>query len=100
METDVLVLIIILGLVTFATRSSGHVMMLMFKSLHPRVEAALDAVPAAILTTLVVPAAMTSGWKEALTVFVSALAGLRFGVLGVVIIGTATIAGLRFVFGA
>jgi len=98
MEADIFLLIATLGLVTFITRSGGYVMMLMFKTIHPRVEAALDAVPAAVLTTIVVPVAMTSGWKEALTIIASALVGLRFGIIGVLVFGTTMIAVLRLVF--
>jgi len=100
MDKDIFLLIALLGLVTFATRAGGHVMMLMFKTIHPRVEAALDAVPAAVLTTIVVPVAMTSGWKEALTILASALVGLRFGIIGVLVFGTIMIATLRLIFGS
>ena len=99
MSTDIFLLIVALGLVTFATRAGGYVMIRKFKTIHPRVEAALDAVPAAVLTTIVVPVAMTSGWKEALTIIAAALVGLRFGIIGVLVFGTALIAILRLIFG-
>ncbi len=99
MSTEIFLLIAALGLVTFATRAGGYVMIRMFKTIHPRVEAALDAVPAAVLTTIVVPVAMTSGWKEALTIIAAALVGLRLGIIGVLVFGTAMIVVLRLVFG-
>ncbi len=99
MSADIFLLLAALGLVTFATRAGGYVMVKMFKTIHPRVEAALDAVPAAVLTTIVVPVAMTSGWKEALTILVSALVGLRFGIISVLVFGVAMIVGLRLIFG-
>ncbi len=99
MERDVFFLILALGLVTFATRAGGYVMIVVFKRIHPRVEAALDAVPAAVLTTLVVPVAMTSGWKEALTIVAAALAGLRLGLIGILIFGMAMIVTLRYLAG-
>ncbi len=99
MESNVFFLIVVLGLVTLATRAGGYLMMLMFKSIHPRVEAALDAVPAAVLTTIVVPVAMTSGWKEALTIVASALVGLRFGLIGIIAFGVGLIVMLRLIFG-
>lgn len=98
MSADIFLLIVALGLVTFATRAGGYVMIRMFKTIHPRVEAALDAVPAAVLTTIVVPVAMTSGWKEALTIVVAALVGLRLGIIGVLVFGTAMIVVLRLLF--
>ena len=99
MESEVFFLIAVLGIVTLATRAGGYLMILMFKTIHPRVEAALDAVPAAVLTTIVVPVAMTSGWKEALTIIASAFVGLRFGIIGILVFGTCLIAGLRILFG-
>ena len=49
------------GLATYLTRIGGHLVLSRFSSIHPRVEAALNAVPAAVLTTLVAPAAVFSG---------------------------------------
>ena len=63
--------IILAGAVlTFLTRIGGHMVLSRFERIHPRVEAGLNAVPAAVLTTLVAPAAMNGGIPEiaALTV--------------------------------
>jgi len=54
--------IIIAGaILTYLTRIGGHLVLSRFEHVHPRVEAGLDAVPAAVLTTLVAPAAMDGG---------------------------------------
>lgn len=72
---------IILGgaFLTFLTRIGGHLVLSRFERIHPRVEAGLNAVPAAVLTTLVAPAAMNGGPAElaalATGVVVSLLAG-------------------------
>ena len=50
-------IILAAAVVTYLTRIGGHVLLSRFQRIHPRVEAGLDAVPAAVLTTLVAPAA-------------------------------------------
>ncbi|MCT8996888.1 AzlD family protein [Chelativorans intermedius] len=57
--------IIVAGAVlTYLTRAGGHLVLSRFERIHPRVEAGLNAVPAAVLTTLVAPAAMEGGPAE------------------------------------
>jgi len=57
--------IILAGAVmTYLARIGGHVVLSRFERVHPRVEAGLNAVPAAVLTTLVAPAAMNGGIPE------------------------------------
>ncbi|WP_265518111.1 AzlD family protein [Nitratireductor luteus] len=57
--------IIVAGAVmTYLTRVGGHLVLSRFERIHPRVEAGLNAVPAAVLTTLVAPAAMEGGIPE------------------------------------
>ncbi|UUP16127.1 AzlD family protein [Nitratireductor thuwali] len=57
--------IIVAGAVmTYLTRIGGHLVLSRFEHIHPRVEAGLNAVPAAVLTTLVAPAAMEGGIPE------------------------------------
>ncbi|CAG0996299.1 MAG: AzlD family protein [Rhizobiaceae bacterium] len=57
---------IILGgaVMTYLARIGGHLVLSRFERIHPRVEAGLNAVPAAVLTTLVAPAAMNGGVPE------------------------------------
>jgi uncharacterized membrane protein len=89
--------IAILGgaVLTYLTRVGGHLVLSRFAVLHPRVEAALNAVPAAVLTTLVAPAAVTEGWREALTLAIVALAALRLPMLGTFALGWVLIVALR-----
>ena len=49
---------------TYLTRIGGHLVLSRFEHIHPRVEAGLNAVPAAVLTTLVAPEAMHGGPVE------------------------------------
>ena len=54
-RTDMLLIIFAGAVATFLTRIGGYVLMTQMKSIPPRLEAALNAVPAAVLTTLVAP---------------------------------------------
>jgi uncharacterized membrane protein len=80
---------------TYLTRIGGHLILSRFKVLHPRVEAALNAVPAAVLTTIVAPAALTHGWAEALTLLIAGLVALRLPLLGMVGVGWVAVVLLR-----
>jgi uncharacterized membrane protein len=63
---------------TFATRIGGYIMITKMKRIPPRMEAALNAVPAAVLTTLVAPAFFIGGWDSKLALAVALVIGLRF----------------------
>lgn len=88
---------IILGaaIVTYATRVGGYLVLSRFKRIPPRVDAALNAVPAAVLTTLVAPAAVFGGGAEALTLFLCLIIGLRVPLMGMFAIGWMLIIALR-----
>jgi uncharacterized membrane protein len=92
--------IIVFGAIaTYATRVGGHLVLSRFETIHPRVEAALNAVPAAVLTTLVAPAAVFNGWAEAITMAVALILGFRFPMLVVVFAGAAIVVALRALLG-
>lgn len=83
-----LVWIILAGAVaTYASRIGGHLVLSRFERIHPRVEAGLNAVPAAVLTTLVAPVATTGGPAEWLALVVSGLVALRGGMAAMFVTG-------------
>lgn len=89
--------IIIAGaIVTYITRIGGHLVLSRFPHIHYRVEAALNAVPAAVLTTLFAPAAFEAGWQEQLTLLFCVLISFRIGILPMFIAGSALLIGLRY----
>ncbi|PLW76742.1 AzlD family protein [Cohaesibacter celericrescens] len=92
---------IILGgaLVTYLTRFGGHVVLSRFKHIHPRVQAGLDAVPAAVLTTLMAPAVVSGGPAEWAAMAVATAAGLRLSILPMVAVGMLTLVVLRHSLG-
>lgn len=88
------------AVLTYLTRIGGHVVLSRFHRIHPRVEAALDAVPAAVLTTIVAPAAYNSGPVELAALAVAgAVAWRGYGMLGVFIAGGAVLIALRHLAG-
>jgi uncharacterized membrane protein len=92
--------IIVAGAVlTFLTRVGGHLVLSRFEHIHPRVEAGLNAVPAAVLTTLVAPAAMQGGPIEWTALAVAGLVAVRAGMLFMFLAGTAALIVLRHFFG-
>jgi uncharacterized membrane protein len=84
--------IILAGAVaTYLTRIGGHLVLSRLGRVHPRVEAGLNAVPAAVLSTLVAPAAVSAGPAELLALIAGGLAALRGGTMLVLIFGGGTL---------
>lgn len=52
------------ALCTYLTRIGGHLVLSRFSHVHYRVEAALNAVPAAVLTAIVAAPASDHGWRN------------------------------------
>ena len=98
---DNTIVLVILGaaVATYLTRVGGHVVLSRFRTIHPRVETALNAVPAAVLSTIVAPAAFHGGPAELGALAVTALVSLRFGMTTLFLAGAATIIGLRYLIG-
>ena len=84
---------------TYLTRIGGHLVLSRFETVHPRVEAALNAVPAAVLTTLVAPSLLTAGPAEWAALVVGGLVSLRGGLMPMFLAGAAVLILLRQVVG-
>ena len=84
------------AIATYLTRVGGYIFITRMKRIPPRAEAALNAVPAAVLTTLVAPAAVTGGWDVSLTMAVALLAGLRLALLPMLAVGWIVVMILRY----
>lgn len=89
------VLIIVLALVTYMTRIGGHVVLSRFKSIHPRVDAALSAVPAAVITAIVVPPALTNGLAGFIAMAATMISCLRLSPVFSLIFGMVVLIILR-----
>ena len=76
------------AVLTYATRAGGYLVLSRFERIPPRLEAALNAVPAAVMTTLFAPAIFSGGLLEAAAIGLAFLLGLRFGLIVTVAGGT------------
>ena len=85
---------------TYLTRIGGHLILSRFQRVHYRVEAALNAVPAAVLTAIVVAPASDQGWRELLVLAVSMLLALKLNVMTMFFAGAALLIALRHFFPA
>ncbi|MDB5526435.1 MAG: putative transrane protein [Rhizobium sp.] len=65
------------ALATFATRTGGYLLIKSMKTIPPRMEAALNAVPAAVLASLVAPSFVYGGIDVTVTLILALLIGLR-----------------------
>ena len=89
-------LIIVAGAVaTYLTRIGGYVLMVRMKTIPPRVEAGLNAVPVAVLTTLVAPAFFEGGYDVKVGMVLALIVGLRFPGLIMLASGWALVVALR-----
>jgi uncharacterized membrane protein len=70
-------LIIVGAIVTLINRLAGHYILTRFEPINYRVEAALEAVPVAVMTTLVVPAVVEGSWPEWLCFAMAMVLSLR-----------------------
>lgn len=97
--SDTYWLIIALGVATYATRSLGYLIVAQFGTLHPRVMAALDAVPAAVITTIVLPPVIEGGLAEQATFVIAVLMSLRLSMPITLFISIVVLALLRAAIG-
>lgn len=92
--------IILAGAVlTYLTRIGGYLVLSRFERINPRVEAGLNAVPAAVLTTLVAPAALSAGPAELIALAVAGLVALRGGMMSMFLAGAAVLIAMRYMIG-
>ncbi|MEQ8443032.1 MAG: AzlD domain-containing protein [Alphaproteobacteria bacterium] len=96
MTFDPVHLIAILGMagVTLAMRLGGYILV-RYVNVTGRVAVAMEAMPVAVLTALVVPTALATGPAETLAAIVTVAAAWRLPIIAAVFIGTAAVVGLR-----
>lgn len=101
MSLDPTTLLAILGmaLVTYACRLTGLLIGGRL-ALTGRAKAALDAIPPAVLTAVIAPTLLATGWPETVAGLLTIAAAMRFSLLGVIATGVASIVALRLISGA
>jgi uncharacterized membrane protein len=98
-DNHTLLLIVMAGIATYMTRIGGYILISGLKRIPPRVESALNAVPAAVLTTLVAPPFFNGGWDIKIAMIAALLVGLRFPGLTILAAGWAAVMAARHGFG-
>jgi uncharacterized membrane protein len=84
-----------MALATLATRASGFLLM-RYMVVKGRMRAALDALPAAILTAVIAPTVLTTGLAELGAAVIAAIAAvLRLPLVAVVVVGVVSVVVLR-----
>ena len=91
-----LIIIIAGAIATYFTRVGGYVLMTRMKTIPPRMEAGLNAVPVAVLTTLVAPAFFEGGYEVKIGIVFALIIGLRFPGLIMLVSGWAVVVALRY----
>ncbi|CAH0341259.1 AzlD family protein [Rhizobium sp. CECT 9324] len=96
---EMVAIILASAVATYITRIGGYVLIRKMKNIPPRMEAALNAVPAAVLTTLVAPAFFAGGIEVKIALAVSLLAGLRLSTIPMLLAGWAVAVAIRHFVG-
>jgi branched chain amino acid efflux pump len=86
--------ILAMAAITYATRVAG-ILLAGRLVLAGRAKAAFAAIPAAVLTAVIAPAVLATGWPESIAAAVTALAASRLPLLPTIVIGVAAVVGLR-----
>ena len=94
MDYSSLLTILAMAMVTYLTRIGGYLLM-RDRTLGPRATAALDAVPAAILTAVIAPSVLAAGPAEAVAGLITAVAAFRLPLLATIAVGVGSLVILR-----
>lgn len=95
--SDTVLLILACALATYLTRCGGHLVLSRFGHVNHRVNAALDAVPTAVMAALVAPFLLTHGPAEAVAICIVGLIALRVPLMFSVAAGMIAVVGLRII---
>jgi uncharacterized membrane protein len=96
LDHSTLLAILAMAVATALTRLSG-VFMLRYLTISDRTRQALDAIPPAVLMAVIAPTALATGWAETIACAITALVATRLPLLASVVIGVASVVGLRAV---
>jgi len=97
-DPSLLLLFLAMGAVTYGTRIAGLLVSDKLKLSH-RGREAFNAIPAAVLISVIAPTALATGWPETLAAVVTAFAALRLPLLATIATGVAAVVLLRQLLG-
>ncbi len=86
--------IVAMAAVTYATRVAG-LLLAGRLTLSGRAKAAFDAIPPAVLVSVIAPSALATGWPETMAAAITVLAAMRLPLLATIAVGVAAIVLLR-----
>lgn len=94
LDMTTLLAIIAMAVVTYVTRIAG-----LFVAdrlvLTGRAKAAFDAIPPAVLVSVIAPTALTTGWAEAIAAAITAAVAFRLPLLATIAVGVVSVVVLR-----
>jgi uncharacterized membrane protein len=88
--------ILAMALITYATRIAG-LFVADRLALSGRAKAAFDAIPPAVLVSVIAPTALTTGWPETIAAAITALSATRLPLLATIAVGVGSVVLLRTV---
>ena len=97
-DPQTFIAILAMALTTYATRVAGLFVRLHHTPSAPA-QAALDAIPPAVLIAVVAPTMLATGWPETIATALTALAATRLPLVATVAFGAASVVALRLAFG-
>lgn len=97
-DPQTLIAIFAMALTTYATRIAGLFVRLRHAP-SAATQAALDAIPPAVLIAVVAPTMLATGWPETIATALTALAATRLPLVATVAFGAASVVALRLAFG-
>jgi len=98
-DPHMVLLILSAAVVTYVTRIGGYVLITRLARIPQRMEAALNAVPAAVLTTLMAPIFFNGGLDIKVAMIVACLVGLFLPASAMLVAGWVVVMGWRHFIG-
>jgi uncharacterized membrane protein len=96
LDPTTLLAILAMAAITYATRVAGLALAGRL-NLSGRAKAAFDAIPPAVLTAVIAPTALATGWPETIAAAITALAATRLPLLATIVVGVGAVVALRAV---
>ncbi|WP_333825106.1 AzlD family protein [Pinisolibacter sp.] len=93
-QTATLLAILGMAAVTFGCRISGLLLGPRFRPTG-RLRAAFDAIPPAVLTAVIAPTVLVTGWPETLAAAATIVAAFRAPMLATIVTGVVAVVALR-----
>ncbi|WP_395710528.1 AzlD family protein [Reyranella sp.] len=94
MSPETLAAIVAMSLATVATRFAGLIVPAGFAR-RGRLKAAFEAMPVAVLASIIAPAVLATGWPETVAALITLIVAWRSPLIAVVVVGVVSAGGLR-----